>query len=57
MSEIIVRMTTNHIKVKNGEYVRDLIRCEHCKHNRDGFCLLEERQVKDDHYCSYGEEA
>ena len=28
--EIIVRMKSDHIKVKDGEYVQDLIRCKDC---------------------------
>ena len=32
MAEIIVKMKDNHIKVKGGEYVQDLIRCKDCKY-------------------------
>lgn len=28
--EVIVKMTTDHIKVKGGEYVQDLVRCQDC---------------------------
>ena len=31
MSEIIVKLTSDHIKVKGGEYVQDLVRCKECK--------------------------
>ena len=32
MKEVIVRLTSDHIKVKGGEYVRDLVCCGDCKH-------------------------
>lgn len=62
MPEIIVKMG-DHIKLKGGEYVRDLVRCKDCKydhkcsHNiirpsKGGgviYCSLE--------YCSEGERA
>ena len=62
MPEIIVKMG-DHIKLKGGEYVRDLVRCRDCKydhkcsHNiirpsKGGgviYCSLE--------YCSEGERA
>lgn len=32
MGEVIVKMTGDRIKVKGGEYVRDLVRCKECKH-------------------------
>ena len=32
MSEIIVKMNDNHIKIKGGDYVQDLVRCQDCKH-------------------------
>lgn len=32
MSEIIVKLTDSRIKLKGGEYVRDLVRCKDCKH-------------------------
>ena len=27
MSEVIVKLTSDHIKVKGAEYVQDLVRC------------------------------
>ena len=33
MSEIIVKLTSDHIKVNGGEYVQDLVRCKECKFN------------------------
>lgn len=32
MSEIIVKMNDRHIKLKGGEYVRDIVRCKDCKY-------------------------
>ena len=32
MKEVIVRLTSDHIKVKGGEYVQDFVRCQDCKH-------------------------
>lgn len=62
MKEIIVRMTADRIKVKGGEYVRDLVRCGECKwdkaqmipksvkciyqHNADDFCSYGERSIE-----------
>lgn len=62
MSEIIVKLTGDHIKVKNAEYVQDIVRCNKCKHwsNGDdtyGICYRcpNTRQMKRDDFCSYGE--
>lgn len=62
MSEIIVRLKDNRIKITGGEYVRDLVRCKDCKHWHDNteFCdfwsalNVAQRTIKTD-YCSYGE--
>ena len=32
MSEIIVKLTDSRIKLKGGEYARDLVRCKDCKY-------------------------
>lgn len=64
MSEVIVKLTDNHIKVKNGEYVQDLVRCEDCKWqyecdntvqitHRDGNNMSLKFVPID--FCSYGE--
>ena len=52
MDEIIVKMKTNHIKIKNGEYLRDLVRCKDCG-NREGcqFAISSD----DNAFCSDGE--
>ena len=46
MREIIVKMTTDHIKVKNGEYIQDLVRCQDCIHG-------EYREDFNDYECHY----
>ena len=62
MSEVIVKLTNDYIKVKGGEYVADLVRCKDCKYK--GKCttmivfgVLGE-EIVDAHpvtYCSFGE--
>lgn len=32
MSEVIVKLTSDRIRVKGGEYVQDLVRCRECKY-------------------------
>lgn len=32
MKEAIIKLTSDHIKVKGAEYVQDLVRCKECKH-------------------------
>ena len=32
MSEVIVKLTSDHIKVKGGEYMQDFVRCQDCKY-------------------------
>ena len=62
MREIIVRLTADHIKVKGGEYVQDLVRCKECKHwtkgdDTYGICYRcpNTRQMRYDDFCSRGE--
>lgn len=66
MSEIVVRMTGDHIKVKGGEYVQDLVRCKECKwfvtiQDIDGHgspcdcCGVWADETTEDTFCSYGE--
>ena len=62
MSEVIVKLTSDRIKIKGGEYVRDIVRCKECKHwtNGDdtyGICYrcTNTRQMKCDDFCSRGE--
>lgn len=69
MKEVIVRLTSDHIKVKGGQYVQDLVRCKDCKKAHltyDGDCkYCDEWKDDDDNYitvyhdgnfyCGYGE--
>ena len=61
MKEVIVRLTSDHIKVKGAEYVQDFVRCQDCKHwdNTDNAerCSHEYGGMwaKPDDFCSYGE--
>ena len=63
MSEIIVKLTDSRIKLKGGEYVRDLVRCKDCKWwDNDGDAERCTHKyggmwAKSDGYCSYGERA
>ena len=64
MSEIIVKLTDSRIKLKGGEYVRDLVRCKDCKYapsyNIYGslYCLKHNDVAIDENdFCSYGERA
>lgn len=67
MSEMIVKLNQDRVKIKGCEYVQDLIRCGECKHNiglRDGTGFWEEDITCDywesdglttDDFCSYAE--
>ena len=61
MSEVIVKLTGDHIKVKGGEYVRDIVRCNECKRSEaslnDGcvYCTQLMWTMNPDDFCSYGE--
>ena len=63
MSEVIVRMTSDHIKVKGAEYVMDLVRCAECgrtvkrstQYEDKKYCPVLAGWVDDDFYCGYGE--
>ena len=55
MKEVIVKMTSDHIKVKNGEYVQDLVRCKDCKNKK--FCIIYEGLCDDNAFCSCGKGA
>ena len=62
MKEVIVRLTGDYIKVKGGEYVRDIIRCKDCKYwddtnKYDIYCSLLEGlcDISPNDFCSYGE--
>ncbi len=57
MSEVVVKLTDRHIKVKGGEYVQDIVRCKECRHWTYGkdLCTLHDMGMMADDYCSYGE--
>ena len=62
MKEVIIKLTSDRIKVKGGEYVQDLVRCKECKsYNTEayqdgyGYCDGHCSVVQDDDFCSYGE--
>lgn len=65
MKEVIVKLTSDHIKVKGGEYVQDLVRCKDCKYGDKGIdedgtlfwkCLgVHYGGTSPDGFCNYGE--
>lgn len=62
MKEVIVRMKSDHIKVKDGEYVQDLVRCGECvwfdtDNAGEDYCMYVKglADAKADDFCSYGE--
>ena len=65
MSEIIVKLTDSRIKLKGGEYVRDLVRCKDCKYaevadpedSQDGYtCQFHRGSIWfSGSYCSWAE--
>lgn len=63
MREIIVRYNdgNDHMAVRGGEYVQDLVRCKECKHwwrttgANYGDCAHFALDTIADAFCSYGE--
>ena len=65
MKEVIVKLTSDRIKIKGGEYMQDLVRCKECKwqneygcHNPiwgDGWANYPSPNPRADDFCSYGE--
>ena len=59
MTEIIVRYKdgNDHMAVRGGEYVQDLVRCKDCKHWQYGkdHCTLHDMGMLAEDFCSYGE--
>ena len=57
MSEVIVKLNSDRIKIKGGEYVQDLVRCGECKNYTEAKgCFLEDNSTRQaDDFCSYGE--
>ena len=59
MKEIIIRLNSDHIKVKGGEYVQDFVRCQDCKHWVYNFNGCSRNPCTEPWYatdgCTYGE--
>lgn len=61
MKEAIIRLNSDHIKVKGAEYVQDLVRCRDCKYwweckpRGGGDCDHYAMNTKPDDFCNYGE--
>ena len=59
MSEMIVKLNSDKVKLNGCEYVQDLVRCGECKKwfEYDGvnFCHRTRCTAKADDFCSYGE--
>lgn len=53
MSEIIVKMEGDRIKLKGGQYVQNLVRCRDCKKKRS--CVTFDGICNDDGFCSLAE--
>lgn len=51
MSEVIVKMVKDRVKVTGGEYVRDLVKCENCM-RKDPFCEIHD--IYGVEWCSKG---
>ena len=55
MKEVIVRLTSDHIKVKGAEYVQDLARCKECG-NKDkdvNYCHELDRMIEPNDFCCW----
>lgn len=62
--EVIVKLTSDRIKVKGGEYMQDLVRCAECKYKQQCRKAVEHITheptsvtigYKSVEWCSYGE--
>lgn len=61
--EAIIRLTSDRIKIKGGEYVCDLVRCQDCNKTEKRateevghkYCSILTGWVDDNFYCGYGE--
>lgn len=59
MREIIVRYNdgNDHMAVRGGEYIQDLVRCKDCKKHGTSACSLWDGMTTEDYmWCCYGEE-
>ena len=52
MKDIVVRMKSDHIKVKDGEYIQDIIPCTKC----DKRTICEHYRFSNVEWCSLGVE-
>lgn len=55
MKEVIIKLNDNHIKVKNAEYVQDLVRCGECG-NKDkdcNYCHELDRMIEPNNFCCW----
>ena len=59
MKEVIVKLNSDHIKVKGAEYVQDFVRCQDCKHWVYNFNGCKRNPCTEPWYaedgCTYGE--
>lgn len=59
MKEVIVKLTSDRIKVKGGEYMQDFVRCQDCKHWVYNFNGCSRNPCTEPWYatdgCTYGE--
>ena len=59
MKEVIIRLNSDHIKVKGGQYVQDFVRCQDCKHWVYNFNGCSRNPCTEPWYatdfCNYGE--
>ena len=59
MKEVIVKLTSDHIKVKGGQYMQEFVRCQDCKHWVYNFNGCSRNPCTEPWYatdgCTYGE--
>ena len=58
MSEMIVKLNTDKVKLNGCEYVQDLVRCGECRWYNCNACFRDggtENGRRPDDFCSYGE--
>ena len=59
MSEMIVELNQDHVKINGCRYIQDLVRCKGCKWYHEIGCAIkivdESDEPTDNDYCSFGE--
>ena len=59
VKEVIVKLTSDRIKIKGGEYVQDIVRCQDCKYWVYNFNGCSRNPCTEPWYatdgCTYGE--